>query len=526
MALYDINGNALTSGGSGNSYFEEKTTFVSHMYLPKMSEVYIENINGWVWNYYSGANRFVYTNELLPSGTYYFRTLTNTHAVSNAYADVRLVTNANWFTDKDETPVTLSPEWHYTAFWIEGKWRNIGVMEDGTYGLGTRTNSAVDGAVGYVNLSKFVIPDGYYGVITSLPKGTSANKNVWVDKYMAVFGYDISEDILTMPTTQYDKVLTLPEEYKMGFARELVNDSYFRKFFRDNFEGFVKNTVFGSTYGKSIVLKGDSIIANAGGYGFASNGFLTDMNQYLGFKTVNNGTFAGSTWSGTGSGSGIYEATALTSQTSEVYDIIILEWGGNNDPGGLGTIDDEPSNAEGGTLAASMKWVINTLRNHFTLSAIGVVIPGPKTTDTTINETADLMIQICIALHIPYIDMRLHTYMEDTDGSRSHLNEGGKQKYGGALSSFIESICPVSYTLKTIPVTYNLTGCSIDRTETEWGMGIPFVATITPEDGKTLSSVTFTSRGNDYTSLYYEDGVINAKGQAILGDIVITAIAE
>lgn len=72
-------------------------------------------------------------------------------------------------------------------------------------------------------------------------------------------------------------------------------------------------------------------------------------------------------------------------------------------------------------------------------------------------------------------------------------------------------------------ITNTLTKCSNSNGLTELIRGGAYTATLTPDAGYTLSTVTVTMGGEDVTSDVYDDGVITI--DAITGDLVITATA-
>lgn len=229
-------------------------------------------------------------------------------------------------------------------------------------------------------------------------------------------------------------------EYQSGFYRGMTLNTYFKTFFEENFPQFAPKLGVLRTKGKSIYIGGDSLHDYSGGDGKSTNGFVTNWNKYLGFETVKNDGFAGSTWTGTTGGGAIKRVTDLVTNATP-YDVIILAWGTNNDEGGDGTIDDIANNESGCTMVSAMKWCITQLRNAFKKTAIGVIIPPPKNTNDGMKEKGNLMMSVCEQLHVPYVDMRKYLSMDDMSSDGVHLGYG-VDKYGCAEAKLILDICP------------------------------------------------------------------------------------
>ena len=228
--------------------------------------------------------------------------------------------------------------------------------------------------------------------------------------------------------------------YRAGFYRTIANTPDFWRHFGENAPANLPDVAVPQTRGKSIYIGGDSLHDYAGGDGKAVNGFVTNWNKYFGANVTNHG-YAGSTWTGTTGGGGIKRVTDLVA-AGKPYDVFILAWGTNDDPGGYGTIDDEASNAEGCTLVAAMKWCIGQLRAAFPKSAIGIIIPPPRYTNEGLNTLADLMVQVCQLLHVPYTDMREVLDISQMMSDGVHLNQHSAPKYGAAEAELILRICP------------------------------------------------------------------------------------
>jgi hypothetical protein len=252
-------------------------------------------------------------------------------------------------------------------------------------------------------------------------------------------------------------------DYLTGFYRAMANTSDFWQYFGATAPANLPDVAVLPTRGKSIWIGGDSLHAYAGGDGSTTAGFVTDWNRHLGANVTNAG-YAGSKWAETTGGGGIKRVADLVA-AGKSYDVFVLAWGTNiemtqklNENGDPmfdengnpimipndGTINDAPSNAEGCTMVAAMKWCVAQLRSAFPKSAIGIIIPPPKNTNDGMAERGDLMIEVCRLLHVPYVDMRERLTVADLQADGVHLAPGGALKYGAAEAELILRICPYS----------------------------------------------------------------------------------
>jgi lysophospholipase L1-like esterase len=229
-------------------------------------------------------------------------------------------------------------------------------------------------------------------------------------------------------------------DYLPGFYRAMANTPDFWQYFGATAPANLPDVAVLPTRGKSIWIGGDSLHNYAGGDGKTTAGFVTDWNRHLGADVINAG-YAGSKWAETTGGGGIKRITDLVA-AGKAYDVFVLAWGTNDDAGGNGTIEDAPSNAEGCTMAAAMKWCITQLRTAFPKSAVGLIIPPPKNTNDGMKDRGDLMIEVCRLLHVPYVDMRERLTVADLQADGVHLAPGGANKYGAAEAELILRICP------------------------------------------------------------------------------------
>ena len=205
------------------------------------------------------------------------------------------------------------------------------------------------------------------------------------------------------------------------------------------------------THGKSLVWYGDSLGAYAGGNGRAGEGFLTQINKYLGMEMDNRG-YAGSNWTGTHAGDAPIRIQQLLDDGVE-YDVVLLAWGTNADEN-LGTPQDAP--AKDGSMCAVMKWAVQSIRTVYPHTGVGIVIPPPGSGGMGCSEEkANLMIECCRSedMHVPYLDMWHEGYIVGStsisDGSNGlnyqdvHLSAAGRDRYASALMPFVERLCPV-----------------------------------------------------------------------------------
>lgn len=203
------------------------------------------------------------------------------------------------------------------------------------------------------------------------------------------------------------------------------------------------------THRKSLIYYGDSLTQYSGGDGRTGDGFLTQINKYLGMEMTQKG-YAGSNWTGTGVGDAPTRVQELLDADIE-YDVIILAWGTNSDATkGNGTINDTAS--KDGTMCAVMKWAVQSIREKYPFAGLGIVIP-PAGSGGCDEAKANLMIELCesASMHVPYLDLWHHSGIvvdNKTTGEGGlgsdmvHLYDTGRNRYASALGQFVERICP------------------------------------------------------------------------------------
>lgn len=203
------------------------------------------------------------------------------------------------------------------------------------------------------------------------------------------------------------------------------------------------------THGKTLMWYGDSLGAYAGGDGRTGNGFLTQINKYLGMRMENRG-YAGSNWTSTYAGDAPTRVQEML-DAGVAYDVILLAWGTNADAE-LGTVEDAP--AKDGSMCAVMKWAVQSIRAAYPNAGVGIIIPPPGSGGGCSEEKANLMIECCrhASMHVPYLDMWHEGYIVGdvsiSDGSNGlgyqdvHLSAAGRNRYASALMPFVERVCP------------------------------------------------------------------------------------
>ena len=95
------------------------------------------------------------------------------------------------------------------------------------------------------------------------------------------------------------------------------------------------------------------------------------------------------------------------------------------------------------------------------------------------------------------------------------------------LNSFRQAMIdgtPSDIDTETKSITNNLTGCTTSNSATSVAVNESYSATITPNSGYTLTTLTVTMGGVDITSTTVSGGTITIA--AVTGDVVITAFAE
>lgn len=275
------------------------------------------------------------------------------------------------------------------------------------------------------------------------------------------------------------------------------------------------------TFGKKLIIHGDSLTQYSSGDGRTGDGFLTLANRYLGMDMISQG-YAGSNWTGVNVGDAPAKVNKLISDGIE-YDVILLAWGTNPDNSN-GIISDTASST--GSMVSVMKWAFTELRYNYPMAGIGVIIPPPS---LSFNEDkANLMINVCKSEGIPYLNMFHEGGISINYNKNGGLNSDqihlhniyGSSRYATALISFVERICPcVNY----YKITKNLTNVSTTSTYKYLFDTSKYTIVLTANEGCTINSVTVTMGNVDVTSNVYSDGKVVING--CNGDIVITASA-
>lgn len=91
------------------------------------------------------------------------------------------------------------------------------------------------------------------------------------------------------------------------------------------------------------------------------------------------------------------------------------------------------------------------------------------------------------------------------------------------LAKYDEIIRANSNKLKTYTISYNLTKVSSNLSITSITQHEEFTATLTPDNGYSISSVSVMVNGTDMTSVFYKSGAVNIP--YAMGNVVITATA-
>ena len=433
MALYDINGKVIVTGGGGDSYFTETETMQNGLQLPTVPSDFKSTDD---WEYTGnggnlatalGSARYMYKGRTF-TGRVYVR-----FAKPTPYTGVPVqmhLVSEDYISNPTTEGVKLTATKTINKF--DGKF--MAVTEDGA--TFEAVSGETSGYYGYVVVQQFDIPEGQYAVLTSSGKGKTNGANAYIPNWFTVFTIDPTGDITQIPTGE--ALVEVVADNAEGFAKGTARNDYFLKHLKEVIDGATPLYYRPQTHGKSLYVAGDSLHAYAGGNGFDDPGFISTYNKYLGFAKVSNVGYAGATMSGTGTGGGIYRAKELIAAGTP-YDVIIFAFGTNDDTNGLGTATDVASDTAL-TLAGSMKWIIQNLRTAFPKSAIGfVILPPSSNADKT--EKRKLMIEVCEAENVPCVDMFNYVSKADlSDGT--HLGAGGGVKYGAAEAKLILDICP------------------------------------------------------------------------------------
>ena len=203
------------------------------------------------------------------------------------------------------------------------------------------------------------------------------------------------------------------------------------------------------TFGRTLAMYGDSLTQYVGGDGQTGEGFLTQINKYLGME-MSNQAVAGANWTSGNAGDAPTKIQGLLDAGVE-YDVVLLAWGTNRDEN-LGTVEDAPS--RNGSMCAVMKWAVQSIRTAYPHTGVGIVIPPPGSGGGCSEEKANLMIECCrhADMHVPYLDLWHEGYIVASssikDGSNGlgfqdvHLSTAGRDRYASALMPFVQRLCP------------------------------------------------------------------------------------
>lgn len=458
----------------------------------------------------------------LTPGTWYIRRLLRNRYSPNinivGFANPDIATNPTTILSDSGIEITNYQRFTYTD--DEGIQYNEEFIDFGEWNY-------IDGSGSYsestVCLHKVVIPNGVYGFLTgALTSGNVLSYPTGHNDLYTIMDYNPIDNILEKVEDSFQTETLKPtEKYKKGFISNLADSDEFSNVIKNNIDTFIPQKYAKHTIGKSLIIYGDSLTQYSGGDGKAGEGFLTLANRYLGMNMVQSG-YAGSIWSGSNTGDCPAKVNKLISSGID-YDVILLAWGTNPDNSN-GTIDDEASST--GSMVAVMKWAITELRYNFPMAGLGIIIPPHSLSFS--EEKANLMIEVCRSLGVPYLDM-YHEGNISIDYQKNgglsndqiHLhNIYGASKYATALISFIERICPCA---KYYKITKNLTNISTTSAYKYLFDISKYTITLTPNEGYTIDTVTVTMGGIDVTSSVYADGKVIING--CTGDIVITATA-
>lgn len=123
--------------------------------------------------------------------------------------------------------------------------------------------------------------------------------------------------------------------------------------------------------------------------------------------------------------------------------------------------------------------------------------------------------------YIQYSNVLVKSYVKLVHGGSS--SSGGGTDPGPDVPGTEDPIIPIDPTTK-YNITYILTNVTASNTSKTISKGTSYYTKLTAKAGYELSSVTVTMGGEDVTTKYYKDGVINIS--QVSGNIVITALAS
>ena len=374
----------------------------------------------------------------------------------------RILTKSVRFAMFDNPDIIAEPTQYetleYDLMYNSANWTDYeGNAQSGVVNLGTWEyvdDSGETYSSCFIPVYKFTVPEGKYAfiIIYDAQQGVSHSPGISehydINNMYTIFDYDPIDNILEIVKSNYNyKSLAIEEEFARGFLRTIFSDKYVLEFFKKNAQDIIPSEYNRHTFGKTLIMYGDSLTQYSGGDGLSGEGFLSQINQYLGMTMTQKG-YAGSNWTGTGAGSAPTRVQELLDAGTE-YDVIILAWGTNSDEN-LGTVDDAA--ASDGSLCAVMKWAVSSIRAKYPYAGLGIVIP-PAGSGGCDEAKANLMIECCEhkSMHVPYLDLWHHSGIvvdNKTTGEGGlgsdmvHLYATGRNRYASALGQFVERICP------------------------------------------------------------------------------------
>lgn len=483
MSVYDINGNLISGGVSGEipngSITPEKTTFVdvendvseisSGSIRHNDSLIHSTDSNMYGSGFKYGAGNIISIN-VEAGKTYMLMGLNSnlTATMNTRFSTGRSPVGEEPMAIKLNADGTLGevvydflPEYvslanvdpyGTTGMIVSGK----NVFWSGEYNeLGTRTGisfvEAVDGTDYAWCVCIFTANINFCGIVQW------GGFSILDENYFRIYEVD--------PNTEYnpyfDGVLNVGEKR----INSVLNDEIMKNSLKKNNVEML--STYNTLYGKRWYAAGDSLTQYAGGRGVPNDetdtGFVTQIMRRTGVIGVNGGK-AGLKWSsGTDgefeTGSAVDRVNTIINGT-DMYDIVTFAYGTNSDVDGEGTVDDAP--AYDGTMCSAIKWCIEKLVEWNPDIQIGIILP-PKRADMgdsgnqLMKTRGDLIRQVAEMYGVPCCDMwaesginLMHYTNPDTGNEKYyylsdmlHLSDRGKIKYANRLKSFLETLANV-----------------------------------------------------------------------------------
>lgn len=442
MAIYDINGNQLSSGTSGEisngSITPEKTSFL---------EKKINFVNLLVDNGFHAVTSEDYTNGFQYS-----------HIISDN--DMTFEEGKTYYL---YIPFSLKTSYSASIYKNDGN----GVYTD-HLALSRKKIMFGNGTYNEYNIesTEEFMPDGvnYLAEFVFEPAETFEGKFDMTNKCVA----HTLTDYNYLFTKEFNPILDsveggtfFTEEYAEGFVDEFFNEEAVVSSFKEKAGDILPDYSTQNTHGKHWWHIGDSNSSWYGGSVIDNSedmGFLVQACRKNGISKLTNKSMAGASWAyragyedSLNAQSGVARVEELLT-SGENPDIITIMLGTNSDDA-IGTMNDAVTNKY--TTYSAVKYCMEYLLQAFPTSAIGVILPMQRAEGNTQQEEKNNAIkEVCDYYAIPTLDLyhtgqivpdtKLTAYDDGHEGVKytdaAHVSTYGRNHIARKLTAWLNTI--------------------------------------------------------------------------------------